>query len=132
MCHILNVLWGSVVASLHQGLATRGNGKINGGSGRSAKTEISLNIEEIKQTRQYLIKQLNTFSEIRAYTSEGNFVLVNTEEQIIEQIRYEFEINNIYTRDLSHIQGMNGFFRITVGTRRSAERIIAILRQVLR
>ena len=94
--------------------------------------EISLNIEQIKQTRQYLIKQLNTFSEIRAYTSEGNFVLVNTEEQIIEQIRYEFEINNIYTRALSHIQGMNGFFRITVGTRRSAERIIAILRQVLR
>ena len=88
-------------------------------------------IDEVKVSKKILIKKLNEFKFIKSvYGESGNFILVEAESS--SKILNFFKEKGIFFRDLSFLTLRNsktGFFRITVGSSKSVNRIVELFDQ---
>ncbi len=74
--------------------------------------------ENILQGRAYLYEEVNRMPGLRAYASEGNFVLIDASvlDQDSNEIRDRMVERGIFIRPMSGHNMPKGFIRITVGT----------------
>lgn len=81
--------------------------------------------------RNYLIEQLDEIPGIKAYPSEGNFVLFDASilGKTSLEIRDDIIDKGIFIRPMEGHQTKPGFMRVTVGTPAMNERFIQIFRQ---
>jgi len=80
-------------------------------------------IKDILQTRKWFIE--NVPDKYSVVDSEANFVLVNYEKdpELIERLK----VNRVLVRDRSDQHGLRNFLRITVGTRKQMEAVVAVM-----
>ncbi|MFB1078177.1 histidinol-phosphate transaminase [Photobacterium damselae] len=89
-------------------------------------------VDEVLQAKEYMLKKINNLKDITAFDSKGNFLLIKCLERSVKlKIIYEFENNNIFVRDLNHNTLSEFYFRITIGTLKQMERVVAILENIL-
>jgi histidinol-phosphate aminotransferase len=86
--------------------------------------------EAILVGRQFLEGQINAIPGLRAFRSEGNFVLIDAGSigKTSETIRDELLARGVFIRPMSPHHMPQGFIRVTVGTPDENRRFIAILR----
>ncbi len=86
--------------------------------------------EAILVGRQFLEEQINTIPGLRAFRSEGNFVLIDAGSigKASETIRDELLARGVFIRPMSPHHMPQGFIRVTVGTPEDNRRFIEILR----
>jgi len=91
------------------------------------------NIQRVIDAREFLQKKLKQITGIHVYPSQGNFVLINTEQCKIsaDEIQEKLLEENYLTRNVSGGRGLAGehFLRITIGT---MEDMAAIARHINR
>jgi histidinol-phosphate aminotransferase len=83
--------------------------------------------------RKYLIDQLDEIPGIKAYPSEGNFVLFDASclGKTSLEIRDDIIARGVFIRPMEGHQTKAGFMRVTVGTPEMNERFIKIFRQYI-
>ncbi|MEI6696627.1 MAG: histidinol-phosphate transaminase [Bacteroidota bacterium] len=75
-------------------------------------------IAEVSKAREYLYKELSVFDNyIKLYESHANFIFIKffSKEQKYEFIRF-LENYSIFVRDYNHLNSMQNYIRITIGT----------------
>lgn len=74
--------------------------------------------QNIINGRMYIYEEINRIPGMRAYPSEGNFVLIDAHilEKTSEEIRNAMSARGIYIRPMGGHHMQKGFIRITVGT----------------
>jgi histidinol-phosphate aminotransferase len=74
--------------------------------------------ENTLEGRAYLMDEINRIPGLRAYPSEGNFVLIDASilDKSSEQIRDEIITRGIFIRPMSTHLMKEGYIRVTVGT----------------
>ncbi len=87
-------------------------------------------LENNQAGRDYLLEKINLIPGLRAFPSEGNFVLVDASalQKKSEQIRDDMIARGIFIRPMSPHNMREGFIRITVGTPAQNEFISKLLR----
>jgi histidinol-phosphate aminotransferase len=83
------------------------------------------------QGRAFLQQEINRIPGLRAYPTEGNFVLIDASilEKTSTQIRDDIIARGIFIRPMSPHHMKEGFIRVTVGTPEQNQRFIDILKQ---
>jgi histidinol-phosphate aminotransferase len=86
--------------------------------------------EAILNGRRYLVDEINKIAGLRAYPSEGNFVLIDAGElgKESEVICDELLGRGVFIRPMSPHHMRQGFIRVTVGTPEDNLRFIGILK----
>ncbi len=84
----------------------------------------------IIEGRQYLCEEINKIPGLRAFPSEGNFVLIDASSlgKTSEQIRDELIERKVFIRPMSPHHMGQGFVRVTVGTPEQNEFFLRVLR----
>jgi len=84
--------------------------------------------------RNYIFDQVNRLPGMRAYASEGNFVLIDASvlDKHALEIRDWFAQQGVFIRPMSGHHMAKGFIRITVGTPEQNQRFIALLKDYIR
>ena len=80
-------------------------------------------IKDILQTRKWFID--NIPDKYQVVDSEANFVLINyeNEPELIERLK----LNRVLVRDRSDQHGLRNFLRITIGTQKQMEAVVAVM-----
>lgn len=84
--------------------------------------------------REYIFEEINKIPGMRAFPSEGNFVLIDASilgEDSLE-IRDKMAAKGIYIRPMSGHNMAQGFIRVTIGTPGQNERFIKIFKDYAR
>ena len=86
--------------------------------------------DNILDGRRYLYEQINTIPGLKAYPSEGNFVLIDASilNRSSSQIRDEIIEKGIFIRPMSPHHMKEGYIRVTVGTPEQNQHFVEILR----
>lgn len=86
-------------------------------------------VEEVIQARIYFIRQLKRYRDfIQVYDSAGNYVMVRClKDELKQKLIDRMEKNNIYIRNLSQDEIVSDCLRITIGTTKQMERVIAAM-----
>lgn len=81
--------------------------------------------------REFLQNEINRLPGMRAYPTEGNFVLIDASilNKSSSQIRDDIIARGIFIRPMSPHHMKEGFIRVTVGTPEQNQRFIDILKQ---
>lgn len=82
------------------------------------------------EERRFLQDEINNIPGLRAYPSEGNFVLIDASiiGKSSTEIRDEFIERGIFIRPMSPHHMKEGFVRVTVGTHEQNTRFLQVLR----
>jgi histidinol-phosphate aminotransferase len=74
--------------------------------------------KNVIQGREYIYEEINKMPGLRAYPSEGNFVLIDASvlDKDSSEIRAHMAENGIFIRPMSGHHMTKGFIRITIGT----------------
>jgi histidinol-phosphate aminotransferase len=94
--------------------------------------EARININAIRETRDWMVNALNQISGLIAIPSQANFIMVDVSTSQIEAsvyVNHLFE-NGFSVRNFSKTYGLepNRYFRITVGKREAMEKLVECLR----
>lgn len=83
-------------------------------------------IKNIIETRKWFIE--NVPNRYPVIDSEANFVLVNYENdpELIERLK----VNRVFVRDRSDQHGLRNFLRITIGTQKQMEAVVAVMSEL--
>jgi len=86
------------------------------------------------QGREYIYEEINKMPGLRAYPSEGNFVLINASilDKESNEIRDYMAGKGIYIRPMSGHNMPKGFIRITVGTPEQNHLFIKVFRDYVK
>lgn len=78
----------------------------------------NLKRQTVIEGRKYIFDEINKIPGMKAYPSEGNFVLIDAHvlDKTSEEIRDAMAVKGIYIRPMGGHQMGKGFIRITVGT----------------
>jgi histidinol-phosphate aminotransferase len=81
------------------------------------------------QGRQQLLQRINQIRGLKAYPSQGNFVLIDASclGKTSEQIKEDLLARGVFIRPMSPHHMPEGFVRVTVGTPQQNERFLQIL-----
>ena len=84
--------------------------------------------------REYIFEEINKIPGIRAFPSEGNFVLIDTSALGKDslEIRDKMAAKGIYIRPMSGHNMARGFIRVTIGTPEQNERFIETFKDYAR
>jgi len=87
-------------------------------------------IFEVNKAKKWFVKSLkecgNKYKKI--FSGHGNFVLIEFQDELYKDYFIgALSHNKIYVRDLSHIEGMESFARITIGTLEQMKYVIKVL-----
>ncbi len=84
----------------------------------------------IIEGRRYLCEEINKIPGLRAFPSEGNFVLIDASSlgKTSEQIRDELIERKVFIRPMSPHHMKQGFVRVTVGTPEQNRLFLQVLR----
>jgi histidinol-phosphate aminotransferase len=72
-------------------------------------------IKEVRAAKEWFISRLNSLSQVKAYNSDANFVIVKSTH--FRELSSWFFDNKILVRDRSTMPGLENCMRITIGTR---------------
>lgn len=86
---------------------------------------MTAHIREICDERAWLTAQLETFGDLTPFPSHANFILVRSARPGLFERLLD---NGVLVRDFSHLRGLEGCVRITVGTRAEHEALLDALR----
>lgn len=96
------------------------------------------NDQEIKrqtviQGREYIYQEMNKIPGIKAYPSEGNFVLIDAHilDKTSEEIRDAMALKGIYIRPMNGHHMKKGFIRITVGSKNHNESFVSLFKEYI-
>ena len=80
-------------------------------------------IKDILRTRKWFVE--NIPEKYQVIDSEANFVLINyeNEPELIERLK----LNRVLVRDRSDQHGLRNFLRITIGTQKQMEAVVAVM-----
>ena len=97
------------------------------------KEGLDLRRRTIIQGREYLQKEINAIPGLRAFPSEGNFVLIDASSlgRDSQEIVDELIRRGVFIRPMSPHHMKKGFIRVTVGTPEQNEQFIRILREYI-
>lgn len=102
-----------------------------------AQLEDTSNQELKRQTvikgRNYIYDEINKIPGMKAYPSEGNFVLIDAHvlDKTSEEIRDAMSAKGIYIRPMSGHHMKKGFIRITVGTMQQNQLFIKLFKEYI-
>lgn len=87
--------------------------------------------KNIIEGREYLQHEINRIPGLRAYPSEGNFVLIDASilGKTSTQIRDDIIARGIFIRPMSPHHMKEGYVRVTVGTPEQNQRFIQVFRE---
>lgn len=87
--------------------------------------------QNILEGREYLKHEINRIPGLRAFPSEGNFVLIDASilGKTSTEIRDDIIARGIFIRPMSPHHMKEGFIRVTVGTPEQNQRFIQVLRE---
>lgn len=87
--------------------------------------------ENIINGREYILKEINSIPGLKAYPSEGNFVLIDASvlDKHSLEIRDNMAAKGIYIRPMSGHNMARGFIRVTVGLPEQNQLFIRIFRE---
>jgi histidinol-phosphate/aromatic aminotransferase/cobyric acid decarboxylase-like protein len=95
-------------------------------------TDFEGKCQSIRKERAYLSRELSTIEGLKAFPSEGNFVLVDatdtgfSSEEIVQALLKE---DGIFLRPMSFHKMRKGFFRVTVRTHEENRLCVETLRR---
>jgi histidinol-phosphate aminotransferase len=86
--------------------------------------------ETILTGRRYLYQEINQIPGLRAFPSEGNFMLIDATslKKSSAQIREDFIERGIFIRPMSFHHMEEGFMRVTIGTLEQNRHFVEVLR----
>ena len=89
--------------------------------------------ENILRWREYIFEEINKMPGMRAYPSEGNFVLIDASilGKSANEIRDRMATRGIFIRPMSGHNMAQGFIRVTVGTPEQNRLFIEIFKEYL-
>jgi histidinol-phosphate aminotransferase len=90
----------------------------------------ALKRDNILEGRRYLYEEINKIPGLKAYPSEGNFILIDASilNRSSAQIRDEIIGKGIFIRPMSPHHMKEGYIRVTVGTPEQNQRFLEVLR----
>jgi histidinol-phosphate aminotransferase len=88
-------------------------------------------IDRIKEERAWLIKSLNNIDKVRAFPSDTNFVLFNTEE-CYQDLYEKLLEKGVILRKIGKVPGYENCLRVTVAPRRIMMVFINALKEVIK
>lgn len=95
---------------------------------------VKARLDEQRQTREWLIKELEQIPGLRPIPSQSNSILVNVADSGRKAAEYVEKLleRNIFVRDFSKKQGLESdrYFRITVGQRGGMKQLAQELREI--
>ena len=86
-------------------------------------------VKEVIFARDYFLENIKAINQIKAFESEGNFVIlkfINYEEKM-EVFDY-LSSNNIFVRNISQSPIVKNCLRISIGTKEQMERVVKKLK----
>ena len=86
-------------------------------------------VRQVKSEREKLIKSLNAIDGVRAFDSQANFLLVNTEKPC-DEVNEKLLKRGIMVKKWGKILQYNNCFRITVGLPEMNAKLIEALKQI--
>lgn len=93
---------------------------------RIAETDISPQVEEIRQQRDYLAKTLAALPKVRkVYPSDANFLLVKVDDA--DAMYSYLTEHGVIVRNRNKVTGCGNCLRFTVGTPEENARVVALL-----
>jgi histidinol-phosphate aminotransferase len=89
--------------------------------------------QNVIEGRNYIFSEINKIQGLRAFPSEGNFVLIDASTLGISsaEIRDRMEDKGIFIRPMSGHNMPRGFIRVTVGTPHQNHQFILIFKQLV-
>lgn len=83
-------------------------------------------VEEVLQTKQWLCNKLEKMKDsyFDIFKGGGNFILFKMSPKIKNRIILYLQNKNIFVRDYSHVEGMDGYIRLTIGTKEQMNRFV--------
>jgi histidinol-phosphate aminotransferase len=89
--------------------------------------------QTIIQGRKYIYQEMNAIPGIKAYPSEGNFVLIDAHilDRTSEEIRDAMSAKGIYIRPMGGHHMKKGFIRITVGSKTQNEMFVRLFKEYI-
>ena len=87
-------------------------------------------VDEVLETKLWLCGKLKEIKIKRCeiFSDGGNFILLKMEPEIKKNLIKHLLKTNIFVRDYGHIEGMEGYLRLTIGTRKQMGGFVEKLR----
>jgi histidinol-phosphate aminotransferase len=86
-------------------------------------------VDEVADAKAWILERLNDIG-VEAYNTPANFVLFKATDPA--RVLQTLEAQNVYIRDRSHLPGLSGFLRLSIGDALIMKRFWKILAQIPR
>ncbi len=92
--------------------------------------EIKNNIKVIKEERERVFKELQSFKNIRPYPSSANFFLIEILKETPGYIHKKLIEKGVLVRDISYLKGLEKCLRVSVGTPSQNDTFLEKLKEI--
>lgn len=89
---------------------------------------LQASVKRLRKGQEILVAALTRLG-IEHHDTPANFVLIKFADA--PQVVRELAVRHIYVRPMSHLKGLNGFLRITVGDGAQMSRLVQALEEIL-